>query len=402
MVSARKIGLLSTLYFVQGLPFGFQAIALPVYLRTHGVSREAIGFLGALAAPWILKALWAPFVDRYFSAAFGRRKSWIVPMQAGLMATCAIASAVPADNTALLLVLVFLMNLFAATQDIAVDGLAVDLLSTEELGPGNAAQVVGYKIGMLTGGGLLVWASQWIGWRGLFLAMTALIGVALMIVLAYREPTATDDRLTKRRSVRDIALQLWRVVCLPGSRWLVVFVLTYKFGESMIDVMFKPFLVDADFAPDRIGLWVGTWGMAFSIAGSIAGGVLAVRRPIWNALALAATLRVLPLFGEWGLALGTPTAAGVILVTCAEHFFGGMLTTCTFAFMMARVDRTIGATHYTALAALEVLGKAPGSLLSGVVAGAVGYAWTFGIGTVLSVAFLAVLIPLRGSPTRAP
>ena len=155
----RRLAILSALYLVEGLPFGFQAVALPVYLRSHGVSLEAIGLVGALSLPWILKPLWAPLIDRYGSARFGRRKSWIVPLQLALAMTCLLASQVPPERPSWLLSLVFLMNLFAATQDIAVDGWAVDLLSDEELGPGNAAQVVGYKVGMLTGGGLLVWPS---------------------------------------------------------------------------------------------------------------------------------------------------------------------------------------------------------------------------------------------------
>ena len=46
-LSPRRLGLLTALYFVQGMPFGFQAIALPVYLRSQGVSIVALGFVGA-------------------------------------------------------------------------------------------------------------------------------------------------------------------------------------------------------------------------------------------------------------------------------------------------------------------------------------------------------------------
>ena len=79
-VPKNKLAFLLALYFVQGLPFGFQAKALPIYLREQGVGLTEIGLLGALALPWMLKALWAPLVDRYGSTRFGRRKSWIVPM----------------------------------------------------------------------------------------------------------------------------------------------------------------------------------------------------------------------------------------------------------------------------------------------------------------------------------
>jgi len=391
-VKLKTVALLLALYFVQGLPFGFQAVALPVYLRESGVSLRDIGLVGVLAAPWMLKALWAPLVDRYYSPRVGRRRSWILPAQAGLALSCAAAAAVGGTNLTLLLGLVFCMNLFAATQDIAVDGLAVDLLSDEELGMGNAAQVVGFKFGMLTGGGLLVWLSQWIGWSGLFAVMAALIAAVMVGVLFVREPPRTTRELER---LSDVLKGLWQALRVPGGGWLLLFVATYKLGESMVDTMFKPFLVDAGFEASQIGLWVGTWGMVFSLAGSLAGGLLATRVSLLTAVGVTGALRALPMIGEWWLAAFGADAGGVIAVTCAEHFAGGMLTTAMFAFMMSRVDRRVGASHYTLLASVEVLGKSPASLLSGFVAERLGYAGVFGLGAALAVAFLALLLPLR-------
>ncbi len=95
---ARKLAILWSLYFVQGLPFGFQATALPVYLRAAGVSLAGVGFATALALPWSLKIFGAPFVDRFGSARFGPRRSWIVPLQLGLLACCAVAALVPPER----------------------------------------------------------------------------------------------------------------------------------------------------------------------------------------------------------------------------------------------------------------------------------------------------------------
>jgi len=302
---ARKLGVLWTLYFVQGLPFGFQATALPVYLRSTGVSLTAIGFTTALALPWMLKMFWSPLVDRFGSRRFGRRRSWIVPLQLLLALACfAGAFATTNDRIAVLLVLVLLMNVFAATMDIAVDGLAVDILELPELGKGNVAQVVGYKAGMLTGGGLLVWASGTIGWEGLFIAMGALVAGALVVSISFREsyhrdPEAADSPL-RHPSLAAVVRLLGESVRSWDALWLLLFVGTYKFGETMVDTMFKPFLVDAGFAKEQIGLWVGSWGMLFSIAGSIVGGYAATRWPLLRAVAVTAALRALPVaYVEW-------------------------------------------------------------------------------------------------------
>ena len=403
---ARRLAILWVLYFVQGLPFGFQATALPVYLREAGVSLTGIGLVTALALPWSLKLFWAPLVDRYGSRRLGRRRSWILPLQLGLAACCAAAAAVrPTDGLTPLLLLVLAMNLFAATLDVAVDGLAVDVLALPELGQGNVAQVVGYKMGMLTGGGLLVWASGTIGWEGLFLSMAALVAACLLVTLAWRERQLADPYADSPEQASplvhprmgEILGALRRAVAAPGARWLLLFVGTYKLGESMADTMFKPFLVDAGFPASRIGLWVGTWGMLFSIVGSVAGGLLAGRVPLLHAVGITAALRALSVGGEWWLSVVTPTPERVIAVTCAEHLFGGALTTALFAYMMSRVDRRIGATHYTLLASVEVWGKLPSAWISGAIAEASSYAFLFALSTVLSIAFLALLRPLRAA-----
>lgn len=398
-----RLALLGLLYFVQGMPFGFQSTALPVYLRTQGVSLTAIGFVSALSLPWACKALWAPMVDRYGSARLGRRRSWILPMQLGLAASCAAAAfAASLQSLPLLMGLVLVMNLFAATQDIAVDGFAVDTLRPDELGPGNTAQVVGYKLGMMfAGGGVIAWTGNRIGWTGMLLAMGGMSLLAFAVMLFAREPAPREGAPTATGvGWSELFGRLKQALLLPGTAWLLLFVGTYKFGESMSDVLYKLFLVDAGIPAERILLWVGTWGTVASLLGSAAGGLLAARMPLLAAVGLTATLRVLPLVGRWALATTGVSDSAVIGVTLGEEFFGGALTTVMFAFMMSRVDRRIGATHYTLLASLEVWGKAPAGPLATWLADpsrglGLGYARVFLLGIILSVAFLALLLPMR-------
>jgi PAT family beta-lactamase induction signal transducer AmpG len=400
-----RLAILAVFYIVQGLPFGFQATALPVYLTASGLSLTKVGFAGALSAPWLLKPLWAPLVDRWTTERFGRRRTWIIPLQAALASTCLGAAFVPSESLGLLLGLIALTNLFAATMDIAVDGLAIDLLGVDELGWGNIAQVVGYKLGMLLGGGVLVWASQWIGWRGLFLAITSLITIALMITLAWREPArerAPEAGEPVHERMATLLTTLGRAIARPGGLALLVVAATYKTGESISDAMFEPFLVRvAEWDAPQVGLIVGTWGMAFSLLGSFLGGALTVRLGVGRVLVLFAVLRtislagVLWLSGQVGSLDDTAFVRAVVLVKGFEEIAGGGLTTAMFAFMMSRVDRRIGATHYTLLAGVEVLGKVPGGLSSGVLVDAIGFPATFAIGLGFGLAFLPLLVLLR-------
>ncbi len=374
-----------------------QATALPVLLRQQGTSLAAIGLAGALALPWMLKIVFAPFVDARWSARIGRRRSWILPLQLGLAIACTAAAFVdPSRSLVPLLALLFVMNLFAATMDVAVDGLAIDLLRADELGPGNAAQVVGFKLGMITTGGLLLAAVGTIGWRGLFASAAGIVALVFVVTLRWREPEASEQAAPTR--IGEVVRALVKTARRPGAGWLFAFIATYKLGESAADAMFKPFLVDSGFDDAQIGLWVGTYGMIASLIGSLAGGFAARRTSVLNAVAGLALLRAAPMAGQCALALWGATGSGVIAVTLGEHFAGGAVTTAMFAFMMSQVDRRIGATHYTALATVEVLGKTPASLLSGVLTGWLGYAGVFGTAAGLSVAFLGLLVPLRRLP----
>jgi MFS transporter, PAT family, beta-lactamase induction signal transducer AmpG len=401
-----KLAILAVFYVVQGLPFGFQATALPIYLTASGISLTQVAFAGALSAPWLLKPVWAPLVDRYSSARFGRRRSWIVPLQAALASTCLAAAFVPAESLALLLGLIALTNLFAATMDIAVDGLAIDLLGPEELGFGNIAQVVGFKFGMVIGGGLLVWASRWIGWSGLFMAIAGLIFTALLITLAWREPEpdpAPDldpgQDPPPHTSFRTLFRTLGVALRQPGGLALILVVTSYKVGESVADAMFEPFLVrHAQWSESDIGLVIGVWGMLLSLLGSFLGGWLASRAGVYRALVGFAVARTLSIAALVWLGTLAPAQIGVVEVVLAkgsEELAGGGLTTAMFALMMARVDRRVGATHYTLLAGLEVAGKSPGALLSGALADAIGFVGVFATGFGLSLAFLPLLALVR-------
>lgn len=395
----RNLVILFLLYFAQGLPFGFQK-ELSAFLRQAGMSLTKITLARGLSLPWLLKALWAPLVDRYGSASFGRRKSWIVPLQLLLCASFVCAAFFPPEvSLPTLIGLIIVMNFLTATQDIAVDGLAIDLFKGKELGSANVAQVVGYKIGMLVGGGILLRASASIGWRGMLFAIAAMIATVIGSVLLLREPLQQGRVAQVRQHLSDVVVTLGKQLRSPSGMWLLLFIGTYKIGETLVDALYTPFLIDMGYKPSQIGGWIGIWGMVASTLGSLCGGILAGRLPMLWAVALTSVLRVVAMGGECYLTFLTPPQpVDIIVVSICEHFAGGALTTAMFAFMMLRVDAAIGASHYTVLASIEVLGKLPTGLVAGYVATKLGYQKTFFLGTALSALFLLLLVPLRLAP----
>jgi PAT family beta-lactamase induction signal transducer AmpG len=181
-----RLAVVFFLYAAQGLPAGLFYFALPAWQAQNGASAAAIGGVLALAAlPWSLKLVNGFFMDRFAFLAMGRRRPWIIVGQCGLligMVTMAIVNP-GARDAALLGGFAFAINLASSIQDVAVDGLAVDVIPTEELGRANGFMFGGSTIGVATGAAL---TGGLIASRGLptaMLALAVLIAVILAVVL---------------------------------------------------------------------------------------------------------------------------------------------------------------------------------------------------------------------------
>lgn len=387
-----KLFALGLLYFVQGLPFGYQAHALPVMLREQGESLTVIALSQVLALPWMLKIFAGPYIDTYGDGPLGRRKSFILPLQLALVATLAAASMLPIERSlALLCLLLLVMNVFTATMDVAVDGLAVDVLRPRTLGLGNGVQVAGFRLGMTFSGGVLLHYLPEIGLRTLF---AILAGTALFVhAVTWVFPEGVDDTRKAARVAPDVRatfVDAWRALRAPSSRAVVIFVLVYKAGEAMADSVFRPMLVDAGVSSADIALYVNTYGSTTALVGPMLAGVVASRIGLRRALLGAIVLRVIPIVGELAIASGVHDGAFVLGVTLLEHLVGAAVTTLAFALMMSVTDPHVGATQFTALATLEVIGKGFLGYLAGPIGDHAGLVTTYAIAAALTIAFALV------------
>ncbi len=378
-----KLGLLGALYFSQGLPFGFFTQGLPVILRQRGFSLAEIGFSSLLAAPWALKWLWAPLVDRFYSRAFGRRRSWIVPPQV-LTAVTLLGLAVLGGAASLhvLLGAVFVLNLLAATQDIATDGLAVDLLSPSERGVANGMQVAGYRLGMIAGGGaLLIWHDR-LGSAATFTIMAGLTLLATVPVLLRREPArelAGSEHVKVRHWLRR-----------PGALGVLGLLVAYKAGDAFATSMLRPFLVDRGLSLADVGWLLGTVGFVSGLLGALAGGALVGRFERKRALLGFGALQALTVAGYCWLALSPLRLDALYLLCSAEHFASGMATAALFTCMMDWCSSEASATDYTVQASGVVIATGAASALGGLSAQAAGYGNHFALATVLAVLALVL------------
>ena len=140
-------------YFAQGIPKGLLHIALPAWLAVEGVPpTEIAAFLGVIMLPWAFKLLVGPLMDHYEYLPMGKRRPWVLAMQLGMVVSLLGLALIddPASQVGLLMAVGFVINVFTAAQDVAVDGMCIDLVPIEEEGRLNSYLSFGKAVGWAT------------------------------------------------------------------------------------------------------------------------------------------------------------------------------------------------------------------------------------------------------------
>lgn len=178
------------LYFSQGLPMGLQGLVIPAWLAANDVAAVDIAFVMSVTTlPWALKLLLGFVMDRYTFWPMGRRRIWIIGSQTLMLAILmagALLSPTPND-IALLAAMGFTINMCASTHDVAVDGLAVDILREKDRPRVSAwmfgGQALGTAFAAVIGGMIL---TRW-GLTPAYLAIAVWVVGAWLFVISVRE-----------------------------------------------------------------------------------------------------------------------------------------------------------------------------------------------------------------------
>jgi predicted MFS family arabinose efflux permease len=392
MKTWSKISLLTSLYLSQGLPNGFFTQALPVLLRHYDFSLAAIGLTSLLSLTWAFKFIWSPLVDQVGSNRFGYRKSWIIPLQLIAILLLLLTSLINPQHAPMVIVsMALLANLIAATQDVATDALAIDVLTPEERGIGNGIQIAGYRIGMILGGGVVLMVFDHFGWGSTFLMLSMLLLVGSVPIALYREPPHPVPSAVKHDRRRYVSLVLDSFRRPQMGLWLVV-LLTYKAGDSLGSVMLRPFLVDRGLQLTDIGWMIGTIGFSAGLGGAVVGGL------VLNPVGRTRSMIVFGLIHMLSMGLYALSAAGLgterwLYGFCAfEYFAGSLASVALYSHMMDRSRTEASATDYTVQASTLALATSVVGAASGFLASSVGYTMLFLLSAALGLAGVAVFM----------
>jgi len=375
-----RIGSFTLFYVAQGLPIGLISIALPAWLAEQAVPASQIAYFVAISGlPWGFKLLAGPVMDRFAYLPMGRRRPWVIAAQGGLLLSICLLGLMPdpVENIVLLTWLAFIVNSFAAVQDVAVDGMAIDVLPEEERGKANAfmafGQVAGFSGSAAACGLALV--NFGIAGATVFLALGVTFifawGVAVRERLGERLVPWTEGQAvtlaiaSQAGDWRSIIINLFKVLFLPASLLLILMALFWRiqagFWLAAVPVIA---INELGFASENYSNYAAIVGFLAALFG-LGFGPLIDRSGSRNLLLIALVglgclhISVGLLTDLWGQAWFQ------LLIIVGDQFVGQIIFICFIALHMNVCWEKVAATQFAIYMAWSNLARSLGAGIYG-------------------------------------
>ena len=354
-----KMAALLFLGFASGLPFLLTQRVLQAWMTVAKVDLGTIGLFSLVALPYSLKFLWSPLLDRYVPPFLGRRRGWMLLTQIALLiAIAAMALHDPTTALQALAVNALVVAFLSASQDISIDAYRTDVLEHHEMGAGAAINVLGYRIALLITGAVALMLADRMPWPTVYVAMAALMVIGIVATILAPEPLL---RAAPPRTLADAVklpfLEFFTRAGVAKGVVALLFIVLYKYPESLAQNMLTPFLLQTGFTQTDIGAVQGGVGLIATIVGSVAGGALMGRLGINKSLWLFGGAQALSNLMYYGLALVGRSQAFLIAAVGVEYFCYGMVASAMVAFLMSLCSMRFSATQYALLSSLMAVSR---------------------------------------------
>ncbi len=243
------------LYFAQGIPEGMLAFGIPAWMAMNGKSpAEIANFTIVVVLPWSFKIIVAPLIDRYTYLSMGRKRPWVIIGQLGLVLSFAYMAYIPdpLNNLNQFMLAGFIVSFFGAFQDVATDGMAVDIIPAEQQAKANGlmwgSKISGISISLALGS----WILNKYGYTASILTLSVIISCIMFVPILLRErngekilpwtqgKAAPEAEMFQLENWREIFKALYSVFTLRNSLLIagVLFVSqgAFKFLGTLLPV----------------------------------------------------------------------------------------------------------------------------------------------------------------------
>ncbi len=393
--------LLFVLYALQGIPMGFSS-SIPLILKERGASYTQLGMFSMVGLPFSLKLLWAPLVDSTYFKSIGRRKTWLVPVQlltgfimiwyssqvgfwlngddVSINTANQDGSSTQAHIPDVSTLTMFFMLLYfmMATQDVAVDGWALTMLSRENVGYASTCNSIGQSFGFfIASQGFLAlsdatWCQRFLGMDQplltivLFLKIAgwAFIVVTLLVCIIKKELPLPPEE--EPEGLLVTYKHVWTIMQLKAVQALSIILLTMKVSFAPADSVSR--IKMQEFGMPKAD--IATFSPIILLVGLITPAVVAgwVSRDPLQAVLWTVPVKLCTTALTWLVIQAVPAAyaentqpsfyffAALLVVSAGHEVANGVLSSALMSLFAKVSVPSIGGTYMTFLNTINNIG----------------------------------------------
>jgi len=380
-----------------GLPFNLTLSTLQAWLADAKIDIKTIGWFGLVGLPYLLKFLWAPLLDRYLPPLLGRRRGWIVILQALLAIDIALMSTSdPSTMIFRLEVFAVALVFLSASQDIVIDAYRVDLVLPRERGLASAVTGFGYRGAAMFASSVVILIAAYVGWHWAY--ATVAVVMALMIWATVWAPEPQMPQRAPSTLAQAVVEPFRDFLRRPNAWGLLLLVPLYKVGDAFALTLYSAFMIKGvGFSLAELSI-AGKANMTIStLIGTAIGGWLYLRWGLLRSLLTLGIAQAVTLLLFTWLAYAGKKLWLLVLVTSLDTLAGGMGQAAFTAFLMCLCSSSYSATQFALLSALAAIARVGMAPVAGYVVDRLGWANFFLITFLTCLPGLAVLLALRGT-----
>jgi len=364
---------------------------MPTLLRQHGIEIDIIGrFTAILTLPWVFKFLWAPLIDVFRSKSFGYT-GWIGLSQLLMCITLLPLVFIPLEGNLMLWgILLFFHSIFAATQDVSVDALVINVVASKEKGMLNGLMQAGMLLGRsLFGGGALLIASS----SGLHITIGLMILVifsTLLLLNFIKEPQHVKAENKRVNEFQKNLIASFK----PKSTWYAIaFALTAAAAFEAVGAMAGPFMTDKKLSIESIGFFFGLPVVLSMLGGGLLGGYFSdrMKRRLSTTLFLCGFVSMAITIAVVGYIFPDSHSPVWVSLFILMYFSIGMFTATSYALFMDVSNPKLGATQFSTFMAATNGCEAWVVWTAGILAASYSYSLAFLIMSIVSLGSLLFL-----------
>lgn len=369
------------LYIAQGIPEGMTFFGIPAWMAMNGKSPGEIGtFVAAVGLPWSFKLVVAPLMDRFTYLPMGRRRPWVIIGQLGLIISFIAMAFVPdpLNNLWLLTLAGFSVGCFGAFQDVATDGMAIDIIPINQQARANGfmwgSKIIGTSASLALGS----WLINEYNFTIAILSLSILVATIMLVPLILKErpgekffpwSKGTSSPETKKMQLTDwsvIFKSLYSVFTLRNSLLLAIILFATQISFNFLATLLPIFTVQAlGWSDQQYSQYFATASFIGGIGGMLIGGILIDKfgkiRMMNIYFFVLICLTAIFVFGNsmWG---STWFIIGFMMVFQILYVFACI---GLFAIAMLCCWKKVSATQFTIYMTIGNLGRITGAKLIG-------------------------------------